>query len=259
MRLLYPSDPFDKAVADGVFVEEFDAVRAIDIPCSLFSFGDFESGEFRPRPALGAGEEVLYRGWMLTLDGYSRLHAAIARKGGSPTTDPDQYRRCHYLPGWYSLCEDLTPETVFLQRDVDFVAALAGKSWPAYFVKDYVKSLTTRRGSVANTPAEISEVVSLIEKYRGSVEGGVCVRKFEHLLPETEERYFVLKGRAYGRRDSVPKVVSLVADRIDSPFFSVDVASSEDGEFRLIELGDGQVSARKEWPAEQFASMLRRS
>jgi hypothetical protein len=258
MRLLYPSDPLNKAVVDEAFAEEFDAVRSVGFDCSLFSFEDFESsGSFRPRPRPGADEEILYRGWMLTPDSYVRLHAAIAGCGGKPKTGPEQYRRCHYLPEWYSQCRELTPETVFLPRDADFASALAGRDWPAFFVKDYVKSLTTQRGSVAHTPAEVSEVVSLIEQYRGSVEGGVCVRRFEDLLPETEERYFVLDGRPFGRTDAVPDLVSTIAGRIDSPFFSVDVVLSANGEHRLIELGDGQVSDRKKWSAERFAAMLR--
>jgi len=44
----------------------------------------------------------------------------------------------------------------------------------------------------------------------------------------------------------VPKIVQTIAPRIDSPFFSVDVVLSTDGTPRLIELGDGQVSDRKQ-------------
>ncbi|MEN1500901.1 ATP-grasp domain-containing protein, partial [Pseudomonas aeruginosa] len=47
-----------------------------------------------------------------------------------------------------------------------------------------------------------------------------------------------------------------VAQRIDCPFFSVDVVESTSGELRLMELGDGQVSDRKQWPAARFAAML---
>ncbi|AMP01555.1 hypothetical protein CAter282_3771 [Collimonas arenae] len=48
-----------------------------------------------------------------------------------------------------------------------------------------------------------------------------------------------------------------IAQRIKSPFFSIDTVSSDAGQLRLIELGDGQVSDRKKWTAKQFASMLR--
>jgi len=259
MRLLifiYPSDPFDKSVVDEAYSEEFNAVIAAGLPCSLFSFEDFEGGKFRARPALPAGADVIYRGWMMPPEAYTRLADAVAAEGARLKTRPNEYRLCHYLPEWYSLCEAWTPETIVAAKDADFVMLLHGKSWPAYFVKDYVKSLTTQRGSVAQTPEGIAAVVALIEQYRGSVEGGICIRKFEDLLPETEERYFVLDGRPFSRDGEVPALVAEVAQRISSPFFSVDTVFAASGQLRLIELGDGQVSDRKKWSPEQFASMF---
>lgn len=256
MYLLYPSDPFNKTAVDEAFAEEYAAVSTLGLPCSLFSFEDFESNEFRAKPALPTGSDVIYRGWMMTPDVYARLVEAVAAKGAHLITQADAYRECHYLPGWYSLCVDWTPETIFADKGADFVKLVQGKQWPAYFVKDYVKSLTTQRGSVAESPDGIAEVVALIEQYRGSLEGGVCIRKFEELLPETEERYFVLNGKPFSRNGNVPSLVHEVAKKISSPFFSVDTVMAKSGELRLIELGDGQVSDRKKWEPEQFAAIL---
>lgn len=256
MQLLFPSDPFKSSAPDEAYAEEYEASRALGIPCSLFSLEDFESGEFKPRPALAAEVPVLYRGWMLAPTKYAQLHDAISKKGCTPITSPLQYQACHYLPEWYALCKDITPETIVAPRDADFAAVLADTAWPAYFVKDYVKSLTAQRGSVAATREEVAEVVALIEQYRGAIEGGVCIRRFERLRPESEERYFVFNGRAYARDDQVPPIVHDVARRISSPFFSVDIVASEDGSLRLIELGDGQVSDRKLWATSKFIAML---
>lgn len=255
MRLLYPSDPFTKRQPDETFQEEYEAAQAAELPCSLYSAEDFELGDFKPRPAIAEGEPVLYRGWMLTPDAYALLQAAIESKGGVMITSSDQYRLCHYLPEWYPSCEAFTPETVFLGKDADF-SILTDKGWPGYFVKDYVKSLTTSRGSIARTVDEIPEIVALVEKYRGQIEGGVCVRRLEDLRPETEERFFVFQGKPFGREGTVPEIVQRIAERIDSPFFSVDIVLAQDGTPRLIELGDGQVSDRKKWPADRFVSLL---
>lgn len=256
MLLLFPSHPFDKSAADDAYADEFEAARAVGIACHLFSFEDFQAGEFKPRPALRADEQVLYRGWMLSPESFSALNDAISARGGVPVTTAAQYRLCHYLPGWYPLCAEFTPSTVVVPRDADFVAAVAGKNWSKFFVKDFVKSLTTARGSSATSPEEIATVVSLIEKFRGAVEGGVCIREFERLVPETEERYFVLNGKAHSREGTAPPLVDAISKRIDSPFYSVDAVLAEDGRLRLIELGDGQVSDRKMWPAARFISML---
>lgn len=257
MRFLYPCDPFNKKEPDETYAEEFLAAQAAGIACSLYSAEDFESGDFKPRPLFAEQEEVLYRGWMLNPNAYGLLLEAIGRKGAHAVTSVAQYRLCHYLPEWYPLCKDFTPETIFVAQGANYAAAVSDRHWPAYFVKDYVKSLTTSRGSVANSVGEISEIVSQIEKYRGQVEGGVCIRKFEQLAPDTEERYFVFRGKPYTRSGVVPEIVQAIAPRIDSPFFSVDVALSTDGTPRLIELGDGQVSDRKQWPAERFLEIFR--
>lgn len=256
MRLLFPSDPFNKSAPDESYAEEFEAWRQLGMQCSLFSLEEFDEGEFRATPAFASQEVVLYRGWMLTPGKYVELCKAITASGATPKVSPEEYRRCHYLPEWYSLCRDFTPETVIFPPQADFMVGLAGLEWPGYFVKDFVKSLTTQRGSVASSPEEVAEIVRLLERYRGEVEGGVCVRRFELLLAETEERYFVFNGQAYSRQGHVPGLVHELTRRIDSPFFSADIVSSEGGELRLIELGDGQVSDRKKWPVERFLAML---
>jgi hypothetical protein len=254
--LLFPSNPLDPRAVDEFYAEEFQAFRAAGASCVLFSLEDFERGSFRARPAVPAGQQVLYRGWMMTPESYSRLFTAIAATGASARTTPDQYRLCHHLPAWYPLCADVTPETIVLRRDADFEAAVARTDWPGFFVKDYVKSLTTTRGSVAQAASEIAEIVRLIETYRGEIEGGVCVRRLEDLVPDTEERYFVFEGRAHARGGDAPQLVHELARRIESPFFSVDLARAASGDLRLIELGDGQVSDRKKWHVDRFVAVL---
>jgi hypothetical protein len=256
MRLLYPSDPFDLSRPDDAYAEEYDAARSAGLDCVLFAQDELDLGRLKLRPALSEGDAVLYRGWMLTVEAYTTLHDLIRAKGARPITSPHAYALCHHLPRWYELCADLTPDTRFCSADANFQQVLAGLDWTAYFVKDHVKSLTTSRGSIARSADEVAEIVGLIAQYRGTIEGGVCVRRLEDLLPETEERYFVVNGRAHGRDTFIPPLVEEVARRIASPFFSVDIIANRDGELRLVELGDGQVSDRKKWAVERFVHML---
>jgi hypothetical protein len=58
--------------------------------------------------------------------------------------------------------------------------------------KDYVKSLKTSIGSLVEDPEQIEAVVSEMEKYRGFIEGGLCVRRAEDFIVGSERRYFVL-------------------------------------------------------------------
>ncbi|MBC3935510.1 ATP-grasp domain-containing protein [Undibacterium sp. CY7W] len=256
MHLLYPCDPFNKKKPDEAYEEEFCAAQHNGFTCFLFSFEDFECGEFRPHPAKVFEGDILYRGWMLTPERYAQLQESIELMGATVVVTAENYRRCHYLPEWYDQCKDLTPTTITLAKNDDFSLALSTTGWNAYFVKDFVKSLTTSRGSVAKNAAEVHEVVTLIERYRGKLEGGVCIREFEDLLHETEERYFVLRGKVLARNGIIPDIVQDIARRIESPFFSVDIVFNTEGKPRLIELGDGQVSDRKQWPANTFIEAL---
>jgi len=257
-RILYPDDPLDQRRPEGLFLPEYEVARARGCDTSIFSFEDFERGRFNPKPQLVPGETVLYRGWMLNLGGYTRLAQALSEMSVQMVVSPDGYRAAHHLPAWYPLIKELTAETLILAEDSDFLLALDGTDWPGYFVKDFVKSLNTGAGSLVTTPADVSRVVSQLREYRGEIEGGVCVRRREDFVPGSERRYFVARSEAYSCSGDVPSVVTSCAARIPSPFFSVDVARRADGVLRIIEVGDGQVSDRKEWSAAKLVEVCER-
>lgn len=259
MQILFPADPFNPKLPDSEYAEEFDAAVVAGIDCSVFrqEVLEFED-KLKTYPALKAGVPVLYRGWMMTIPEYEILEAAVISAGAFLITSTSQYSKVHHLPNWYPVCEQFTPRTIFAAEDSDFVKATEGLDWSAYFVKDYVKSLTTSRGSVAKSPSDISEVVSLIKQYRGRIEGGICIREFEEFEPNTEERYFVVNGIPHGRSGPVPDIVNKIAQLdIGSSFYSVDIVKAKSGELRLIELGDGQVSDKKQWTISQFVDILK--
>lgn len=256
MRLLYPSNPIDLKVADDTYLEEYEAARSVGFDVSLFSFEDFERGDFRARPGLQAGDVILYRGWMLSVPLFENLVRAWKARSAQAFTSVAQYKASHHLPEWYPVLSQFTAETIVLQEGADFARELAGRNWPGYFVKDYVKSLSTGGGSLVSRPEDIAGVVSLMKKYRGVVEGGVCVRRKEEYEPASERRYFVFRNEALALGGDTPHIVRACASQVGSPFFSVDVARRSDGVLRLIELGDGQVSDRKEWSAQEFVQAL---
>ncbi len=256
IRLLYPANPLELSQADEPYQEEYQAALAQGLNCSLFEFDNLAFDEFKPKPRLAVDEVVLYRGWMLTVEGYEKLVNFLSKRGAQPFTNAQAYRRCHHLPGWYETCKDLTAETIICEKDADFEAELAEVNWPGFFVKDFVKSNSDGRGSVAKSPQEIPEIITLLEQYRGEVEGGICVRKLQSFEADSEERYFVLNGQAFAQDGEIPAVVQACAERIDSPFFSVDVARTAEGDLQVVELGDGQVSDRKQWPVDRFIQIL---
>jgi len=247
MKFLFPVNPLCPNKPDDNWLELFNLSKQNKFDCSLFSN---ESMEIRPTPK--SGEEFVYFGWMLTVEQYKKLETTFHQHGSKLITSSQQYQNTHWLPNWYGLLSEFTPETVYTSdpNGIDFL--LEDKRWEKFFVKDYVKSLTTSRGSVANNIEEINEIIKELKKFRGKLEGGVCVREFENL--EHEQRFFIKNGIPYGKgNQGHPQILYDIAKRIDSPFYSVDLAVNvSKRQWRLVEIGDGQVSEPKNWELENF-------
>jgi hypothetical protein len=238
-----------------MFVDQWSALAQAGFTASLCS--DAVLAGTRPLRNVPPGSMVVYRGWMVKGEEYAALAEAIEQCGATAFTSPPEYLATHHLPKWYPLLSDVTPETRVLPADADIVEELRALGWGAYFLKDYVKSLKTGRGSIVRDPAEAPVVLAEMREYRGEIEGGICVRRVEDFIPESERRYFVLLGVGYAASEgvAVPEIVRKCAERLPSKFFSVDVARLADGELRVIEVGDGQVSDLVGWSAAAFAAM----
>jgi hypothetical protein len=256
VHLLYPNNSLRVKQPDEQFASEVQAVRNAGFEVSMFSLEDFQSGTFRATPPLPNKREVLYRGWMLSEAEYGSLASAIGRAGAQPTIDLPTYLNSHHLPKWYPLLSDLTPETRVFPADCDLEKELKALGWSEFFIKDYVKSLKTSVGSRISKPEQVAKLVSEMRRFRGVIEGGFCVRHVECFVPETERRYFVIDGVPYSVAGEVPPIVRECAKRHTSRFYSVDVVQRTDGELRIVELGDGQVSDLVGWPAGRFAKIL---
>lgn len=256
MRFLYPADFFHLRRVDETFEEEYQAAMRADLNVSLFSFEDFQEGALQPKPRWDEGEQVIYRGWMLDKDGYQKLVSALEQQGASAHTSLPSYLKCHHLPGWYESLREFTSETRFFSADDDIASALHKEGWTGCFLKDHVKSLSTGEGSLVTDLTRLPEIIATMQQYRGTIEGGICARRIERYINGSERRYFVFHGQIYSDGDEIPHVARIAAERIDSPFFSVDTATRDDGVIRVIELGDGQVSDRKHWAPDRFMEIF---
>ena len=131
---------------------------------------------------------------MLSPGESEQLVTLIESNRATPFISPEMYLACHHLPNWYPVISEFTPETKVLPLNSDFVGELKGLGWEQLFIKGYVKSLKTSRGSVISKPEDISTVLSEMQEFRGVIEGGVCVRRFEQFVPGSETRYFVIRS-----------------------------------------------------------------
>lgn len=111
-------------------------------------------------------------------------------------------------------------------------------------------------GWASDKPDQVGAVVAEMRRFRGVIEGGFCVRRIENFLPDTEQRYFVLDGVPHSPTGDVPPIVHECTKRHRARFYSVDVVLRTDGQLRIVEIGDGQVSDRVGWTPERFANIL---
>ncbi len=214
MRIIYPSNPLNEKEADEPYQDEFATLKSAGVDCSLFDFDALDFDEFKPKPSILEGEHILYRGWMLNPERYQKLTRYIHLKCAVPVTSPKDYLRCYHLPNWYDQCIEFTAESRFFANNESLRINIEKLGWDAYFVKDFVKSNSTEKGSIASSSGEVLEIIELIQQYRGEIEGGIALRRVENYIDSTETRYFIFNGKAYSPTGDVPDIVIEIAKLI---------------------------------------------
>jgi hypothetical protein len=257
MIFCYPQSLLTPRQVDEMYNEEAEAFTQAGCSVSRIDSEKLTTQPVKIKPLCDAGSTVVYRGWMMAPNEYINFEQSVKDSGGQPFITSEVYQLTHYLPNWYGLIKDLTPETTVLPLDADWSNELANLGWDKFFVKDYVKSLKTSVGSVIEKPDEIQLVAEEMKKFRGSIEGGLCIRRVENFLSDTEQRYFVINGNPYAANPlrEIPEIVFTCADRVRSPFFSVDVVQTVGGDLRVVEIGDGQVSDLVGWSVDRFVEL----
>ncbi|MEV4759710.1 ATP-grasp domain-containing protein [Micromonospora sp. NPDC049559] len=264
MLLLVPGDPLRPRRPDPHFAPEAGAARDAGWDVAVVDHDALAAGE--PGPAVarvaGAGPAV-YRGWMLRAERYAAFAEALAAREVTLRTTPERYRRAHELPGWYDPLAALTPETAWTvgaDRDGFDHARQRLGSGPAV-LRDYTKSMKHHWHEAAYVPDVADRdgawriARRFLELREDDFTGGLVLRRFERFT-SAEVRTWWIDGRLalVGPHPdtpdaAVPDGVEVAAlapllAGLDLPFVTVDLALRSDGAWRVVELGDGQVSDR---------------
>lgn len=244
MFILYPQDYFNKKIPDESFIDETQETSKI------FSIGTMFSRSYQEN------EKVLYRGWMLSSDEYDEITSFCGKNTLSLLTSKQDYYHAHYMNNWYDEVKDITPETYFF-NDVEQVKNnINDLPFEEYFIKDSVKSLTTKRGSIAHNVDEVLDILNEINSKKG-IEGVIAIRKVHNFVKNSEIRYFASKGKIFSPNGIVSPLAEDVAKRFSYlNFISVDIIKDTEGKEWLVEIGDGQVSDIKMWNPADFSKML---
>lgn len=282
--VVFCSDPLNSRRPDPAYQPEVDAVDNLGRPHHLIDYealvndGD-PARAVRRVAAQPDATPALYRGWMLTPDQYTQLFAALAALGIHLLNDPAAYRHCHYLPEWYAALAANTPRSVWTKVEGDMsmpriMELLRPFGDAAMIVKDFVKSRKHEWNEACYIPsasdaAAVERVVRRFVELQGDdLSEGLVFREFVEFEPLTvhsrsgmpltnEWRLFFLDSRPvsalhywdegdYG--DAMPPAdqFGAAAALVRSRFFTMDVARRRDGEWLIVELGDGQVAGLPE-------------
>jgi ATP-grasp domain, R2K clade family 3 len=271
--VLYCGDPLNPRRVDGHFAVEAREVRERGGAVALVDHDALVRGEVDravERVPLGFGL-AWYRGWMIPGDVYGAFAQALDRRGAGLVVGPERYRAAHELPGWYPLFAELTPASVWTAGvagqtpEERALVALTSMLRPGPgIVKDYVKSRKHEWEQACFIPdladiATVSRVVRTFVELQGEfLVGGVVLREFEDFIATestaAEVRVWWLDGEPRlvtphpdsgpGRRCPVPELghIEEAVRGLGCRFVTTDVALRSDGVWRVVEVGDGQVS-----------------
>jgi hypothetical protein len=252
--LFYPSEIFKPKLIDDMFRDEADILKSQGVNCYSINLEELFLVESIPYEL--SGKKVLYRGWMLNSDEYSQLTKLVSIAHGEMLIPIKMFLLAHHLPNWYQYIQDFTAKTVIVNAFED-LKSLSDLKWGKFMIKDYVKSLKTSSGPIIDNISLLPQLIDEMRKFRGTIEGGICVREYEDYIPETEVRYFVAYGQVFApHQDEIPNIVFECVKRIQHQFFSIDVIKTLDSIDRIVEIGDGQVSDYVGWDLNKFTEVL---
>ena len=280
LYILFCESPLQSNKVDEDFEDQFISAKENGFGALLFNFEDLTSTDrfalatkritHNDKPA-----RVIYRGWMLTPKQYSILYNDLLSKNFQLINTPEEYQNCHYLPDSLRFIESRTPKSVFEKFDngnsIDKLletSKIFGQN--PVILKDYVKSekhdweTACFVPDASNTNKLRSSIDKLVELRGTHLNEGIVIREFIELndlaihsksgMPLTEEyRLFFCNKQLVAVYDyweegeyslSKPETTEFeeLAKKVESNFFSMDIARQKNGEFIIIELGDGQVA-----------------
>ncbi|MEV5823237.1 ATP-grasp domain-containing protein [Micromonospora haikouensis] len=264
VMMLVPANPLRPRLPDDHFAPEAHAAREAGITVAVVDHDALTRDDpHRAVATVPAGGVAVYRGWMLRSDQYAAFAEALAARGVSLRTNGDQYRRAHELPGWYHPLAPVTPAstwTISAERAA-FDCARTRLGTGAAVLRDYTKSMKHHWNEAAFIP-DLSDSAAawqiatrFLELRADDFTGGFVLRAFEHFTTAEVRTWWIdgacaLIGAHPDTPDDLPSpaldlatLTPLVA-ALDLPFVTVDLAQRHDGTWRVVELGDGQVSDR---------------
>ena len=197
---------------------------------------------------------------MLKPDKYKEFYDLLQERNITLITSPQEYELFHIFPNVYPYLKEDTVKMIVFDSPKDIDLNVAKKEFKRFMVKDFVKSV---KGSSfpkyfdsSITEAEFNESMKLFMEYRGNLyTGGICFKEYLDLKrydgKTNEYRVFYVNheiatvSRNSGQADYTPEPPVTLLEKyrnLNSVYYTIDYAEIEDGSWKILEAGDGQVS-----------------
>lgn len=280
MYFLYCGNPLNYKNVDPDYEDEYLAAMESGIKTGFINFEELVYFD-NPANAIRNIEKSIdmeyatFRGWMMTPEQYESFYYELLKKNIKLINTPSEYKHCHYLPEAYDIIKDFTPKTLWIKKsefleDMSNIWKLFKQFDKAVMIKDFVKSRKHEWEDACYIPdtSDIQNVQRVVNNFISrqglNLSEGLVIREFVELeyltnhhksnMPLTKEfRIFFFKGEpivimnywdegVYG--DLTPELAQFLsaAKNIKSNFFTMDIAKKKNGEWIIVEVGDGQVS-----------------
>jgi hypothetical protein len=272
MHVLFPQNPMMRKLPEPIFEPEYDAATSLGFKCLLFDEEALCAGEIDlalKRLPQGNATDLLYRGWILTEELYRQFQEALASRGYSLISSSAHYAEVSYFPNYYPKIRELSPPALWTDTPDAFQAwTLARQLGDGPFViKDHIKSAKhlwheayfVPKGSGRENFERIAE--NLRREQGKTFFRGFVVKQYVPLrsrgespreYPMCEEyrlffwkRQLLIASHYHLQPENPVDLLPFIAlaQRFDAPFFTMDIALAESGNWIVVDVGAGECSS----------------
>lgn len=278
--ILYPCEYGNINKIDEDYKFEQEIAQEHNFITYLFNYDDFIYGA---KLKLNCGRldtkntiKVIYRGWMMNIEQYTRFYNELLKQSLELINTPEEYKNTHYFVNsynkLYNKLNKITPKTIWFEKDtsIDW-NKVRNELGDKFIVKDYVKSVKgfdfPEYLEANMSDIELDNLINKFIQLRGELyQGGIVLKQYVELdksKGHTHEFRAFYSGNqtlcvynnSNNKEDYISKEITTLykLTSLDSNFYTMDFARLENGEYTVIEIGDGQVSGL---PSRKEAELL---
>lgn len=260
--ILFPSSYFTIKEVDEDLQTEYEAVCSTGLfDVVLFSYDKwFNKGKLVLNRQINASVSAIYRGWMMKPEQYAAFYQQLQSQNMTLITPPSSYELFHIFPNIYPTLQVDTAKMLIYPDNMPVDLEKVKQHFSRFMVKDFVKSVKgtefPKYFESTVTQEEFDQWMQVFFKYRGDLyTGGICIKEFlplrQYGTHTNEYRVFyanheiVTVSRNSGQENFAPSPPQDLLEKyrhLDSPYYTIDFAELESGDWKILEAGDGQVS-----------------